>query len=164
MMWLIEASDNLSRRYPTQSTGYLHSLTIPDIGTMSCLHGFSSKPISQWIYLAFSLFSQSMNAGHRGESGEVQTISSQFAIHFLGNGVIEQVPLYLDRPHQHGHSLLLVAKTHQRFDSQKKTDQKLETIPTRQVALSICVSKQAKKGCQKQKSHIFLRSPTLARE
>ena len=46
-------------------------LTIPDIGTMSCLHGFSSKPISQWIYLAFSLFSQSMNAGHRGESGEV---------------------------------------------------------------------------------------------
>uniref|UniRef100_A0A8R7TN19 Uncharacterized protein n=1 Tax=Triticum urartu TaxID=4572 RepID=A0A8R7TN19_TRIUA len=29
----------------------LHSLTIPDIGTMSCLHGFSSKSISQWIYL-----------------------------------------------------------------------------------------------------------------
>ncbi|XBI95600.1 hypothetical protein VPH35_032028 [Triticum aestivum] len=29
----------------------LHSLTIPDIGTMSCLHGFSSKPMSQWIYL-----------------------------------------------------------------------------------------------------------------
>uniref|UniRef100_A0A453D6B9 Uncharacterized protein n=1 Tax=Aegilops tauschii subsp. strangulata TaxID=200361 RepID=A0A453D6B9_AEGTS len=29
----------------------LHSLTIPDIGTMSCIHGSSSKPISQWIYL-----------------------------------------------------------------------------------------------------------------